>query len=199
LIICIDSIFITNIFLVLIIKKVFWKKSKLLILYSTVDGHTKNICQYLSDKLFRRKLLKISSIEESNTFNISEFDEIVIGASVRYGYHRKNVYKFIEKNKSILNKKKTVFFSLNLTARKPEKSTADTNPYVIKFLKKVDWEPSISEVFAGKLDYPNLDFLNKLAILFIMVITNGPKDTSKSYELTDWKRVDKLANTIKNF
>ncbi len=177
----------------------FWKKSKLLILYSTVDGHTKNICEYINKKLKNKKNITISSLEDSIKFNLIQFDEIVIGASVRYGYHRKNVYDFIRKNKSTLNNKKTVFFSLNLTARKPEKNTADTNPYVYKFLKKIKWEPTVKDVFAGRLDYPKLDTLNKFAILFIMVITNGPKDTSKTYELTDWKRVDNLIKKIKQF
>ena len=177
----------------------FWKKSKLLILYSTVDGHTKSICEYINKKLKNKRNISISSLEDSVKFNLNQFDEIVVGASVRYGYHRKNVYDFIRKNKSTLENKKTAFFSLNLTARKPEKDTAETNPYVYKFLKKVNWEPTIKDVFAGKLDYPNLDTLNKLAILFIMVITNGPKDTSKTYELTDWKRVDNLINKIEKF
>ena len=174
----------------------FWKKSKLIILYSTVDGHTKNICKYIYGKLKNKKNISFSSLEDSEKFNLKQFDEIVIGASVRYGYHRKNVYDFIKKNKSILEDKKTAFFSINLTARKSEKSTAETNPYVYKFLKKIKWEPTIKDVFAGRLDYPNLDTLNKLAILFIMIITNGPKDTSKKYELTDWKRVDNLIKTI---
>ena len=177
----------------------FWKKSKLLIIYSTVDGHTKKICEYINKKLKNKRIISISSLEESVKFNLEQFDEIVIGASVRYGYHRKNVYEFIRNNKSILNDKRTVFFSLNLTARKSEKNTADTNPYVYKFLKKINWEPTIKDVFAGRLDYPNLDTLNKLAILFIMIITNGPKDTSKTYELTDWKRVDNLIKKIEKF
>ena len=177
----------------------FWKKSKLLILYSTVDGHTKNICEYINKKLKNKRNISIYSMEDSIKLNLNQFDEIVIGASVRYGYHRKNVYEFIRKNKPTLDNKKTVFFSLNLTARKPEKNTADTNPYVYKFLKKIKWEPTIKDVFAGRLDYPNLDILNKLAILFIMVITNGPKDTSKTYELTDWKRVDDLIKKIEKF
>ena len=108
------------------------------------------------------------------------------------------MYKFIKDNIEILDKLKTVFFSLNLTARKPEKSTPETNPYIKKFLKKVKWEPTLKEVFAGRLDYPSLDPLNKLAILFIMFITNGPKDTSKTYELTDWKKVEKLTKSISN-
>ena len=177
----------------------FWRKSKLLILYSTVDGHTKNICEYIYNELKRKKRVSIVSIEDSADINLEEFNEVVIGASVRYGYHRKNVYEFVQKNIEELNKLKTAFFSLNLTARKPEKSTPETNPYIIKFLKKVNWQPSTKEVFAGRLDYPSLDNFNKLAILFIMFITNGPKDTSKTYELTDWKKVDQLINSISNF
>jgi len=175
------------------------EKSKLLILYSTVDGHTKHICEYMSEKLNKKKEITISPIEDSKQFNLSDFSEIVLGASVRYGYHRKNVYEFINTYKAILEKKKTAFFSLNLTARKPEKNTPDTNPYIIKFLKKVQWEPTIKGVFAGRLDYPSLDCANKLAILFIMVITNGPKDISQVYELTDWKKVDQLIESISEF
>tara|TARA_Y100001970_G_scaffold294266_1_gene449476 strand:- start:5446 stop:5982 length:537 start_codon:yes stop_codon:yes gene_type:complete len=178
---------------------VFWRKSRLLILYSTVDGHTKNICEYISKKLNNRKNISISSIEEADKIILADFDEIVIGASVRYGYHRKNVYKFVLSNKDILNTKKTAFFSLNLTARKPGKNLPTNNPYIVKFLKKVEWDPTLKDVFAGRLDYPKLDFLNKLAILFIMVITNGPKDITKTYELTDWNRVDKLVNLILKF
>ena len=178
---------------------VFWRKSKLLILYSTVDGHTKDICNYIYKKLKGRKKVSIISVEDSANYDLSDFEEVVIGASVRYGYHRKNVYKFIQQNIEKLDKVKTAFFSLNLTARKPEKSTPETNPYVMKFLKKVKWEPTVKEVFAGRLYYPSLDTLNKLAILFIMFITNGPKDTSKTYELTDWEKVDGLIKSISRF
>ena len=76
----------------------FWRKSKLLILYSTVDGHTKDICNYIYKKLKRRKKVSIISVEDSANYDLSDFEEIVIGASVRYGYHRKNVYKFIQQN-----------------------------------------------------------------------------------------------------
>ena len=172
------------------------EKSKLLILYSTVDGHTKHICEYISEKLNKEKIISVSPIEEFGQYQLSEFKEIVIGASVRYGYHRKNVYEFIQENRETLEKKKTAFFSLNLTARKPEKNSPETNPYIIKFLKKVEWEPTKKAVFAGRLDYPSLDCANKLAILFIMVITNGPKDISQVYELTDWKKVDELIESI---
>ncbi len=172
------------------------KGSKTLILYSTVDGHTKSICEYISKNLGKKRSVSISSVEEVKEIDMSEFDELILGASVRYGNHRENVHQFIKENISNLNKLETAFFSVNLTARKPNKNTPETNPYLKKFLKKTDWNPTKLGVFAGKLDYPSYDCINKLAILLIMVITNGPKDLSQVYELTDWERVDDFIKLI---
>ena len=65
---------------------------------------------------------------------------------------------------------------------------------MINFLKKSIWRPKRLAVFAGKVDYPNYSFFNKLVIRFIMYLTKGPTDTSKSYEFTDWKKVEEFAS-----
>ena len=174
------------------------KKSKLLILYSTVDGHAKHICEYAQDKLKGDKDIIIASLDDDPAPDLSGFDEILLGASVRYGFHRKNVYEFVRENKDELDKKKTAFFSLNLTARKPEKASPGTNPYIVKFLKKVDWNPNLKSVFAGRLDYPSLNCPNRLAILLIMAITNGPKDLSKVHDFTNWSKVDEMIESIRS-
>ena len=173
------------------------KKSKLLILYSTVDGHAKHICEYAQTKLKKDKDIVIASLDDDSEQKLADFDEILLGASVRYGFHRKNVYEFVRENKEELLKKKTAFFSLNLTARKPEKASPDTNPYIVKFLKKVDWDPDLKSVFAGRLDYPSLNCPNRLAILLIMAITNGPKDLSQVHDFTNWSKVDEMIESIR--
>ena len=86
------------------------KKSDLLILYSTVDGHAKHICEYAQKKLADKKEIVIASMDDCGEYNVADFDEILVGASVRYGYHRKNVYQFVTSNKEELDKKKTAFF-----------------------------------------------------------------------------------------
>ena len=103
------------------------------------------------------------------------------------------------KNKNILESKKTAFFSVNVVARKAEKSSPHTNPYLIKFLKKSNWKPKKVGVFAGKVDYPNYNFINRNVIRFIMMITDGPTDTSNSYEFTNWESVKKFATELQNF
>ena len=170
--------------------------SNSLIIYSSTDGHTKTICERIINLSNDVNKVKIIPLNEATKFNLSKFDKIIIGASIRYGKHSKELYKFIELNKSILEKKDSVFFSVNVVARKPEKNTPDTNPYVKKFLKISNWSPKKIGVFAGKVDYPKYGFFDKYIIKLIMFITKGPTDTSQSYEFTDWSKVDVFSKEL---
>ena len=168
-----------------------------LIIYSSTDGHTKTICSRLTNFLKHYDEIKIISLEEVKKFDLSEFNKIIIGASIRYGKHSRELYKFVDLNKDVLNQKQSVFFSVNVVARKPEKSMPETNPYIKKFLKISKWKPKKIGVFAGKVDYPNYGFFDKYIIKLIMFITNGPTDTSQCYEFTDWSKVDQFAKELR--
>ena len=172
--------------------------SNYLIIYSTTDGHTKIICERIKNVLNDGNLVTLISLENAKKVDLSIFEKIIIGASIRYGNHSKELYKFIDFNKNILTQKKSAFFSVNVVARKLEKNTAETNPYINKFLKISKWKPNKISVFAGKVDYPNYNFFDKYVIKFIMLITKGPTDTSQSYEFTDWSKVDDFSKEFKN-
>ena len=167
-----------------------------LIIYSSTDGHTKTICERISNFLNNKDEIKIISLNEAIKFDLSVFNKIIIGASIRYGKHSKKLYKFIKFNKKVLDQKQSIFFSVNVVARKPEKNTADTNPYIKKFLKISKWRPKKIGVFAGKVDYPNYGFFDKYVIKLIMFITDGPTDTSMSYEFTNWQKVKEFSEEI---
>ena len=107
-----------------------------LIIYSTTDGQTKKICETIKDSSINKNSYEILSLEEAFSKKIDSYDQIIIGASIRYGKHSPKVYKFIDENKVILDKKKNAFFSVNVVARKSDKNTPETNPYIKKFLKK---------------------------------------------------------------
>ena len=138
------------------------------------------------------------SIADAKTLNLNDFETIVIGASIRYGKHKPEVYKFIKDNLEVLDVKKNAFFSVNVVARKPEKNTPDTNPYMQKFLELSKWSPKNLSVFAGKIDYPQYKFVDKQMIRFIMWMTKGPTDINGTFEFTDWKKVESFAKELKS-
>ena len=164
---------------------------KILLTYSTVDGHTKTICEKI---LSYSETSQVDILPIDSSINIKDYDTVVIGA--RYGKYREEIFEFIKENEELLNSKDNAFFSVNVVARKENKNKPETNPYLIKFLNKISWQPKILDVFAGKIDYPKYKFLDKYAIKFIMWITKGPTDTSKVYEFTDWNRVKSFAEKL---
>ena len=169
---------------------------KRLITYSTTDGQTKLICERIKSLSQFNNQTKLIEINQAKKEDLKDYEIVIIGASIRYGKHNASVSNFVKENIEILKMKKSVFFSVNVVARKEEKSLPETNPYVIKFLKLTKWNPNKKAVFAGKIDYPKYSFLDKHIIRLIMFITKGPTDLSKSYEFTDWSKVDDFTKEI---
>lgn len=167
--------------------------SKIGIIYSTVDGQTLKICNKIRE-VFQQNNLQVDlfSIDDFKE-DIAKYDKLVIGASIRYGVHNPKVIEFIKTNKAELDSIKTAFFSVNLVARKPEKSDPETNPYVVKFFKTIDWKPTVVEVFAGKLDYKKYSFFDQKMIQLIMWMTKGPTNTDAEIEYTNWEKVNEFA------
>jgi len=171
--------------------------STTLLIYSTTDGHTKKISLKIQEIIETKgQKATLLPIEEITTTILDSHDKIVIGASIRYGKHQKIVADFIEQKKTTLEIKPSAFFTVNLVARKPEKCQPDTNPYIIKFLTQLNWQPSLQGVFAGKLDYQKYGFIDRNMIRFIMWMTKGPTDPKTNIEFTNWEAVDQFANNV---
>lgn len=166
------------------------------IVYASVDGHTREICDTLTTLLHaRQKKVEMFPVEAFHK-KITDYDTLIIGASIRYGRHSKTIKRFVEMHKEDLQKINTAFFSVNLVARKKEKSTPETNPYLIKFLKETKWVPHLTEVFAGKLDYSLYSFFDKIIIRLIMKITHGPTNSDTPIDYTDWNKVKEFSEKI---
>lgn len=171
--------------------------AKILIVYSTTDGHTREICNRLRGIIERRgNRVSLVSIDEAADADLELHDKIVVGASIRYGRHRPAVVDFIERNAGVLNRKASVFFSVSVVARKPAKNQPHTNPYVRKLLRKIAWHPRAVGVFAGKIDYPRYGPLDRAIIRFIMWLTGGPTDPRTVVEFTDWRKVEEFGGLI---
>ena len=165
---------------------------KKLILYSTTDGQTLKICERI--KTIVSSEIDIISLDNIKSINLDLYDLVILGASIRYGKHKLEVSNFVLNNKEVLESKKTAFFSVNAVARKDNKNTPESNPYILKFLKQTNWKPDYVEVFAGKINYPKYNLIDKYIIRFIMWITKGPTNIKNVYEFTDWAKVDHFAS-----
>jgi menaquinone-dependent protoporphyrinogen oxidase len=171
--------------------------AKILLLYSTTDGHTIQICDRIKGVLEgESNTVEMRDLKDEPDLQQGTFDKVVIGASIRYGKHQPLVNDFIQRNQAVLEAHPNAFFSVNVVARKPEKNTPETNPYLQKFLKKIDWQPQHLAVFAGRIDYPSLGPFDRTMIRFILWMGKGPTDPTGTFEFTDWDSVDEFGLAV---
>jgi len=171
--------------------------ARILILYSTTDGHTRKICLHLQRSIENAgHQVVVMPVDEAPDIDLGLFEKIVIGASIRYGRHSQAVHDFIRRNQAVLDSRPNAFFSVNVVARKPGKDRPEGNPYLQKFLRRIHWRPRQLAVFAGRIDYPRYGFFDRQMIRFIMWMTRGPTDPHAVVEFTDWQRVDDFARVV---
>ncbi|WP_413700669.1 menaquinone-dependent protoporphyrinogen IX dehydrogenase [Psychromonas sp. KJ10-10] len=160
---------------------------KTLVLYSSVDGQTLKIIDYINQQI--EGDLAVFDIDQQPDIDFSQYDKVLVGASIRYGNFRKNILAYVNQHKVQISALPNAFFLVCLTARKPEKSTPETNTYMLKFDQLSTWQPQLKGVFAGALLYSKYNWWQTLIIQLIMKITGGSTDTSQDIELTDWSKV----------
>ncbi|HET7650149.1 MAG TPA: menaquinone-dependent protoporphyrinogen IX dehydrogenase [Gammaproteobacteria bacterium] len=171
--------------------------TRILIAYSTVDGHTRTICEVLANHLNAAgNRTTVTGIPDLDAAALDSFDKVVVGASIRYGKYRPDLEAFVVNCAAQLNRMPSAFFTVNLVARKPGRDTPETNPYVGSILRKTAWKPKAVAVFAGKLDYPRYRLPDRLIIQFIMWLTGGPTNPATVRDFTDWANVQDFAYRI---
>ncbi|HUG99076.1 MAG TPA: menaquinone-dependent protoporphyrinogen IX dehydrogenase [Gammaproteobacteria bacterium] len=165
----------------------------ILLLYASVYGHTKRICDRMRATLessgHRVELVPL----DAAAVDPASYDAILIGASIRNGKHNPAVMEFILRHQALLEAKPSGFFSVNLVARKPHKNTPETNPYVKAFVARSPWRPGLVGVFGGDLNYQRYSAFDRNVIRFIMWLTKGPTDPRTEAEYTDWDEVRRFA------
>ncbi len=164
--------------------------NRALLLYSTREGQTKKILQYI-DKEVPDYQCDLVDLHLQPEIDFAVYDKVLVGASIRYGRLNKQLYQFIDRYQQELTQHNAAFFCVNLTARKEHeaKDTPEGSVYVQTFLKKSPWQPTLIGVFAGALRYPKYRWFDKMMIRLIMTMTGGETDTSKEVEYTNWKKV----------
>jgi menaquinone-dependent protoporphyrinogen oxidase len=167
-----------------------------LLLYSSVYGLSKKICERLQASLAKRGVQADVAPLVGHAVDPKAYDAIVLGASIKHGKHHPSVLEFIRANKPLLESKPSALFSVNLVARKPAKNTPQTNPYLRRLVKQSPWKPKLQGVFAGELDYSRYGPVDKHMMRLVMWINKGPTDFATKVQFTDWDEVERFAGQV---
>jgi menaquinone-dependent protoporphyrinogen oxidase len=170
-----------------------------LVCYATRDGHSRTVAARIAERLAASGLhATVRDLAEA----APSADEIVgaplvlLVAAVRYGRHLPETGRFLAIYGKLSAPPPLALASVNLTARKPDKSSADTNPYLRKLIAGSPVRPAAAIAIAGRLDYRRYRWWDRQIIRLIMWLTGGPTDPNTCLVYTSWSAVDEFASRL---
>jgi menaquinone-dependent protoporphyrinogen oxidase len=167
--------------------------------YATRDGQAQRIAEHICRKLddggtpaVARNLLP----DLPAPGELAATPLIVLVAAVRYGKHLPEADRFLAAYRALPAPPPLALASVNLTARKPGKTTSTGNAYLRKTIARHQLTPALATAFAGRLDYRRYGWRDRHIIRFIMLLTGGPTDPDTCIEYTSWDAVEDFAAQI---
>lgn len=173
------------------------ERPRIAIYFASRDGQTRKIVDRLAGHLGTRGVgATITDLSMGLPAVDTDADLVLLAAAIRYGFHLSAARRFLGRLRTEVPDGRIAVISVNLTARKPGRQTAEGNVYLRNWLRRTGLRPALAAAVAGRLDYPAYRWFDRMMIRAIMTISGGPTDPSTMVEYTDWTAVERLAGAL---
>jgi menaquinone-dependent protoporphyrinogen oxidase len=158
--------------------------SAVLVLYSSVEGHTERIAQRIAEVL-RSRGHAVDLALAGGEIDLSRYAGVIVGASVHYGRHPAALEKWLRT--AALPGRTSAFFSVSLGAKEH---------YATKFLRRAGWRPQLTAVFRGALKYSKYGPIKRRVVQAFAAVGGHDTGASMDYDYTNWKAVEDFATAF---
>ena len=167
--------------------------ARIYIPYSTGEGQTAKIAQYIVDVIRAHgHEADPADIRQSESTMPTGYDGVIVGASIHMGKHDKHAVGYVRDNRTVLEQLPSAFFSVSLAAHG---DAAEAEGYVEEFEQATGWRPARVALFGGALLYTQYGFVKRHMMKKIASDKPGQlgTDVSRDYVYTEWDGVQRFA------
>ncbi|MGJ8573359.1 MAG: flavodoxin domain-containing protein [Hoeflea sp.] len=163
-----------------------------LVLYATIEGHTRKIAEHAAAKLEGAgQGVVLGDVRDPGFAIPGRFDCVLICAPIHIGRYPSPVAQFLTDWKEALAQVPTALVSVSLGINSENaEERAEAEAYPAKLEKKTGFHIPRVHHAAGALKYLEYDFFKRALMRQIVAREGGPVDTSQDHEFTDWAALD---------
>jgi menaquinone-dependent protoporphyrinogen oxidase len=160
----------------------------ILVMYETVEGHTKKLAETIAKWLEEVGLkVMLTSASQIGFCDPGEFDGAILCAPIHMAQYPQAFVDYINDWRDGLEAIPTalVTVSLGIASQFPDER-AEVELFPRQLQDDTGWKANIEHNAAGALKFREYDFFKRWIMRRISEKEGGPVDTSKDHELTDW-------------
>jgi menaquinone-dependent protoporphyrinogen oxidase len=170
--------------------------ARVLIVYASRNGQTGKIAQCIAATV--RELGHVPELADAARLpvelDLHGFGAVIVGSPVIGGGYMRPVVRFVRKNRELLARLPTAFFSVGLAVlSRTSDGRAQTMRLVEKLVARTGWRPDQVELVAGALPYTRYGPLVRWVMRRIVAKEGGDIDVTRDHEYTDWSALDRFA------
>jgi menaquinone-dependent protoporphyrinogen oxidase len=161
---------------------------RILIVYATTEGHTRDLCHELMRALDHDGgHVALEAAPPAPPYpDPTAYDVVFVAGSLHIGRYQSNLIRFAQNRRDALAATPSAFISVSLSA-------AGHNPddwegleaCLARFEHETGWTPSAVHQAAGAIRYSHYDFFKRLVLKHIAAQRGQKTVTSRDYDMTD--------------
>ncbi|PWN06536.1 flavodoxin domain-containing protein [Rhodohalobacter mucosus] len=166
---------------------------KIMIVYSTTEGHTRTIAEFLDQEI--KKLGHTAGLFNATVKPPTPegYDAVILAGSVHAGKYQTAIEHYAREYHRELNELPVLFMSVSLTAASDDDASwKELKEQTDSFMLSTGLKPDQIEYVAGALLYTKYDFFKRFIMRSINKKSGGDTDTSQDHVYTDWDRVAEI-------
>jgi menaquinone-dependent protoporphyrinogen oxidase len=167
--------------------------ARIYIPYSTGEGQTATIAQYIADVMRAHgHEADPADIRQAEGTVPAGYDGVIVGASIHMGKHDRHAVDYVRHNRTALLHLPSALFSVSLAAHG---DIEEAEGYVEDLERDTGWRPAKVALFGGALRYTQYGFLKRHMMKKIVSGKPGHlgTDVSRDYVYTEWDGVKRFA------
>jgi menaquinone-dependent protoporphyrinogen oxidase len=181
---------------------------KAAVFFATREGQTRKIAERVASDLEARDMeVDLHDVRRLRApIDWPAYAIVCVAASVHIGHHEREMIDFVRRHRAELERAGAVFVSVTLSeagaedpqapAERRARSAADAQRMIELFEKETGWTPARTLPVAGALAYTQYNILVRYLMKRIARAQGAPTDTTRDYEFTDWKAVDRFVDEV---
>lgn len=162
---------------------------RILIVYGTTEGHTRQLCDIASVEL-NQAGHDVTTVHAGGRSDPEPeaYDAVILAASLHVGQYQAPLVDYARRHAAQLAAVPNAFISVSLSAagENPD-DWAGLEQCVERFATESKWTPKLIHHAAGAIRYSHYDFFKRLLLKYIARKRGQDTVTSRDYDLTDYE------------